>query len=327
MILIVIFSIATVIALVYGIYMMTVRRKIVVAQRMETYAGIEEEAAIAAAEEMKRLSPVARALRTVLGRGYIQRIEDALAQADLPLKPSEYILLRFVLAGIAFLFGQFYLGYLHSGILLAIAGYLLPALIVRMHQNRRRIKFTRQLADALMLLTNSLRSGYSFLKGLELIAKEMSDPISKELSRMLREVNLGATIEDALMNLGRRVKSEDLDIVISAYLVQKDVGGNLTEIMEKVAETIRERLRIQGDIRVLTAQGRLSGLVVGLLPVVVFSFIFMSSPSYFEVMLGPPRISLIGGLSLPAGILIGLLALLLEVFGAYVIFKIVSIKV
>jgi tight adherence protein B len=327
MVLIAVLAAVTVLALVYGIYLTLTRRKVLVAQRMETYAGIEEEAAVAAAEEMKKLSPVARALRTVLGGGYLQRVEEALAQADLPLKPSEYILLRLVLAGLAFLFGLYGLGYLHSGILLAILGYVAPAIMVRTNQYRRRAKFTRQLADALMLLTNSLRSGYSFLKGLELIAKEMSDPISKELNRMLREVNLGAPIEDALTNLGRRVKSEDLDIVISAYLVQKDIGGNLTEIMEKVAETIRERLRIQGDIKVLTAQGRLSGLIVGLLPLVVFFFIFMSSPSYFEVMLGPPIITLIGGLGVPAGVLMVLAALVLELIGAYLIFKIVSIKV
>src|SRR5207249_6111463 len=110
-------------------------------------------------------------------------------------------------------------------------------------------------------LRNSLRSGYGFLKGLEVLAKEMSDPIAKELHRMLREVNLGATVDQALLNLGRRVNSQDLDIVISAYLIQKDVGGNLTEIMEKVAVTIRERLRIQGDVRVLTTQVNILGFV------------------------------------------------------------------
>jgi tight adherence protein B len=176
------------------------------------------------------------------------------------------------------------------------------------------------------LLTNSLRSGYGFLKGLELVAKEMSDPISKELNRMLREVNLGTTVDDALLNLGRRVNSQDLDIVIGAYLVQKDVGGNLTEIMEKVAETIRERLRIQGDVRVLTTQGKLSGFIVGLMPFVVFLILILSAPDYFSIMFGPP-VQNIAGHDVPMGVLMLAGAIGWQLIGAYMIYKIVSVKV
>jgi len=243
------------------------------------------------------------------------------------MRAAEYILLRVLLFVTGLLLGDYLLGYLHSGIILGIIGFIAPAIFVRVHQNRRRAKFVRQLADALMLLTNSLRSGYGFLKGLELVAKEMSDPISKELNRMLREVNLGATIDDALLNLGRRVNSQDLDIVIGAYLVQKDVGGNLTEIMEKVAETIRERLRIQGDIRVLTTQGKLSGLIVGLLPVAVGLFLYMYAPEYFSAMFGPPIVGHIAGHSIPAGVVCLVGAVCWQLIGAYMILKIISIKV
>ncbi len=200
---------------------------------------------------------------------------------------------------------------------MAIIGYVTPGVFLAVQQRKRRDKFVRQLADALMLLTNSLRSGYSFTKGLELVAKEMSDPISKELYRTLREVNLGATIEDAMANLGRRVNSKDLDIVISAYLVQKEVGGNLTEIMQKVAETIRERLRIQG---------RLSGLFVGLLPVIVGLLIFMVSPDYFGVLVGPPTAEFLN-YQIPYGVLLLLGGLCWQLIGAYLIYKIISIKV
>jgi tight adherence protein B len=143
---------------------------------------------------------------------------------------------------------------------------------------------------------------------------------------MLREVNLGATVEQALTNLGKRVNSPDLDIVISAYLVQKDVGGNLTEIMEKVAETIRERIRIQGDIKVLTAQGRLSGLIVGLLPFVLFLFFLFWAPFYFEPMFGPPLIPLFG-MDVPVGVLMLSAALFWQLVGGYVIYKVIDIKV
>lgn len=324
--LIVILSIASCLLLVYGIYLLASRRRAILAERVQTYAGIEEEAAIEASQEMRPQTPLARLLDLMLGRNYVQRLEDDLARADVPLRASEYLLTRLVLAGVGAVFGFYIMGYLHSGLLLAVMGYFVPAIVIRYHQNKRRDKFVRQLADALMLLTNSLRSGYSFLKGLELVAKEMSDPISKELHRTLREVNLGATIEDAMLNLGHRVNSKDLDIVISAYLVQKEVGGNLTEIMQKVAETIRERLRIQGDIKVLTAQGRLSGMFVGSLPIIVGILIFMWSPEYFAVLWGDPKLEIFGT-QVAYGVLLLVGGLFWQMIGAYLIYKIISIKV
>lgn len=333
LILISIFAAVTISLFLYGLMSAFGRRKAILAERLETYAAIEEEAAVATDAELRQLSPAQRILHVLFGRAYMQKVEDQLAQADIPMKPVEYLLARLVLAGVGFAFGLYGdsfglkgLRYASTGFVFAAVGFLVPAMIVRIHQQRRRAKFVRQLADALMLLTNSLRSGYGFLKGLELIAKEMSDPISKELNRMLREVNLGATVDQALLNLGRRVNSQDLDIVISAFLIQKDVGGNLTEIMEKVAETIRERLRIQGDIRVLTAQGRLSGLVVGLLPLGVFLFFLAKSPDYFEPLFGPPT-WLIGGLNVPLGVMMLIAAFLWQILGGYFIYRIINIRV
>ncbi len=327
LILIFIFTVGFITLLVYGLYMMLGRRKAILAERLETYAGIEEEAALAADVELRGLSPVPRLLHVLLGGGYMQRLEENLARADIPMRPSEYFLMRLVLAAVGFLFGWQGLGFIHSGIVLGLAGYIIPAFFVRVHQNRRRTKFVTQLADALMLLTNSLRSGYGFLKGLELIAKEMNDPIAKELNRVLREVNLGASVDDALLNLGKRIDSQDLDIVISAYLIQKDVGGNLTEIMDKVAETIRERLRIQGDIRVLTAQGRLSGLIVGLLPAGLAAFFFLKAPDYYAPLFGPPIAMHFLNFDLTWGVVMLVAAFIWQLLGAYLIYRIIDIKV
>ena len=318
--------VAAILLLAYGVYLQVTRRRTILAERLETYASIEEEAARTTDEELQKLGQLPRFLHMVFGPGYMAQVEENLARADIPMRPAEYLLLRVVLVGVGYLIGRYALGYLHSGIILAVIGFIAPIMFVRVHQNRRRAKFVRQLADALMLLTNSLRSGYGFLKGLELVAKEMGDPISKELNRMLREVNLGATVDDALLNLGRRVNSQDLDIVVGAYLVQKDVGGNLTEIMEKVAETIRERLRIQGDVRVLTTQGKLSGFVVGFMPFVVFLILIMSAPDYFATMFGPPTTHLLS-YDVPMGVLMLAGAVGWQLIGAYMIFKIVSVKV
>jgi tight adherence protein B len=250
------------------------------------------------------------------------------------MRVSEFILTRLVLAALGFLVGWGFLAFMHSGLLLAIIGYVAPGIFVSVNLRRRREKFVRQLADALMLLTNSLRSGYGFLKGLELVAKEMGDPLSKEFNRVLREVNLGATVDDAMLNMGKRLKSEDLDIVISSYLVQKEVGGNLNEIMEKVAETIRERLRIQGDVRVLTAQGKLSGIIVGSLPFCVFFWLMITNPKYFQSMLGEPYfgvmpswLPVMAGTQIPWGIVLAGGAVALQAIGIFIIYKIVTIKV
>jgi len=324
--LIVIFAGLTILLLAYGILQFSRRRRTVIEDRVRTYVPIEEEAAIAAKSDTNQTSAVGRLVSSLVGRGYFQRLEEELARSDVPMRPSEYILSRFVLAGVGLVIGYYLLGHFEGGLFLAVLGFFLPVVFMRVHQNKRRTKFVKQLADALMLLTNSLRSGYSFLKGLELVAKEMSDPISKELYRTLREVNLGATVDEAMQNLGRRVNSADLDIVISAYLVQKEVGGNLTEIMQKVAETIRERIRIQGDIKVLTAQGRMSGLFVGSLPIIVGILIWLSSPDYFNVIVGPPLYPL-GAWKIPLGILLFIGAFIWQLIGGYIIWKIISIKV
>ncbi len=324
---VIVLVVASCLLLGYGLYLQVTRRKTILAERLETYANIEEEAARTTDSDLQRQGQLPRLLHMVFGPGYMDRLEENLARADIPMRPTEYLLLRAVLIGVGYLIGRYALGYVHSGLIMAVAGFIAPVMFVRVHQNRRRSKFVRQLADALMLLTNSLRSGYGFLKGLELVAKEMGDPISKELNRMLREVNLGTTVDDALLNLGRRVNSQDLDIVIGAYLVQKDVGGNLTEIMEKVAETIRERLRIQGDVRVLTTQGKLSGFVVGFMPFVVFLILIMSAPDYFGVMFGPPIWGHIANYDVPMGVVMLAAAIGWQLIGAYMIYKIVSVKV
>ncbi len=327
LVIIAICGIGTLVLILFGIYQFSTRDKAAVAERVETYASIEEEAALAAEVDINKENFIGKLTHLVLGRGYMERLEANLASADLPMRASEYVSLRLGIAVVAYIVGHSFLGYMHSGFLLAAIGYFIPAVFVYFQKQRRREKFVRQLADALLLLTNSLRAGYSFFKGLELVAQEMDDPISKELNRMLHSVTLGATMDDAMTTLGKRIDSADLDIVISAYLVQKDVGGNLTEIMEKVAETIRERLRIEGEVRVLTAQGRLSGLVVGLLPFAVFFAIFLQNPSYFDVMIGPPKFGLFSGLEIPLGILLMGGAVMLQIIGGIVIYRIVSIKI
>lgn len=217
--------------------------------------------------------------------GMAQRIAVDLQRADLKLTPSEFILINLaaILIGflVAFLLGR---GSLVFGLLGALVGFYLPRLYVRRLQAQRLSAFNGQLGDMLILLSNSLRSGYSLLQSIETVSKDMPTPMSGEFVRVVREIGLGLTIEESLAHLLERIQSEDLDMVITAINIQHEVGGNLSEILDTIAETIRERVRIKGQIRALTASQRLSGNVVSLLPVALGTFLFVANPKYLAGM-------------------------------------------
>ncbi len=127
-------------------------------------------------------------------------------------------------------------------------------------------QFEQQLADTLMLMANSLRAGFSFLQSLEMVSRESQPPISDEFQRLTQEISIGVPVNQALENMGARVRSPDLDLVITAVLIQREVGSSLAEILEVISRVIGERIRIRGEIRTLTAQGRLTGAILGFLP-------------------------------------------------------------
>ena len=312
----------TVTLVVVGLSSLAVRRKALLASRVSTYAAIEAEAAAGAQGDIAGW----QTHKAGLPVPFLEKLALDLNQADLPWRPLEYLLLQVGLAGAGVIIGLQLLGYMHSALILGVAGFGAPMVMLRLRQHSRRMKFARQLADALMLLSSSLRSGYGFIKGLELVAAEMDDPMAKELKRALREIQLGSAVDQALLALSKRVGNADMEIVICAYLIQREVGGNLTELMEKVAETIRERFRIRADIRTLTAQGRLSGIVVSLLPLVLTGLIILTNPAYFQPLFQPPLAQL-GPWLVPVGAVAIVLAIVLQITGAAWIYRIISIKV
>ena len=312
----------TVTLVVVGLSSLAVRRKALLASRVSTYAAIEAEAAAGAQGDIAGW----QTHKAGLPVPFLEKLALDLNQADLPWRPLEYLLLQVGLAGAGVIIGLQLLGYMHSALILGVAGFGAPMVMLRLRQHSRRMKFARQLADALMLLSSSLRSGYGFIKGLELVAAEMDDPMAKELKRALREIQLGSAVDQALLALSKRVGNADMEIVICAYLIQREVGGNLTELMEKVAETIRERFRIRADIRTLTAQGRLSGIEVSLLPLVLTGLIILTNPAYFQPLFQPPLAQL-GPWLVPVGAVAIVLAIVLQITGAAWIYRIISIKV
>jgi len=210
------------------------------------------------------------------------RVARELARADLKFKVAEYYALVFmstaVTALIAYLIQPIYI----SAIIGAVIGFFLPRFYVKRQQAVRLNKFNDQLSDMLNLMVNGLRAGYSVMQALEAVSRELPAPISDEFHRVVQEMQIGIPMEKALDNLLRRIPSDDLDFVITAINVQREVGGNLSEILDNISFTIRERVRIKGEIRVMTATVRTSATVLSLIPVFLTIALWFVSPEYLS---------------------------------------------
>jgi tight adherence protein B len=212
------------------------------------------------------------------GRG--SGLTDELMRADLKLRVSEYVIL--VIGLIVLLVLIIYLRF-HNVFLAAFGipvGYLAPGFYLKFRQRRRLKAFNNQLGDTIVLLSNALKAGYSFAQAMATIAKSSSPPMSDEFGRAVREMNLGVAVDDALQHMVKRIESEDFDLMVTAVQIHRVVGGNLAEILDTIAFTIRERIRIQGEIRTLTAQARASGYIITGLPFALALILTFISPSY-----------------------------------------------
>jgi tight adherence protein B len=252
-----------------------------------------------------------------------------LGAADLKLKPSEYLT---IWAGttigvplVLFVLG-FVVRSLQSPIVLIVGlaiGFVAPRIWLGRRKNSRLSQFNKQLPDTITLIANALRAGSSFLQSIELVVRESRPPISIEFGRVIREVNLGLPFDTALENMVKRVKSEDFELMATAIAIQHQVGGNLAEILDSIAFTIRERVRIKGEIRALTAQQRMSGYVVGGLPIALAGMIYVAAPTFFDPMFSKPP-DVVG---IPLGVILIAIAALMMGLGFFFIRRIVDIEV
>jgi tight adherence protein B len=311
-----------------GVALLTGGGRSEVDERMEQYVtGTAAPAVVVDQPQATKRPDVADRLdKAIAGRGFTDRIRTRIAKADAKLRVSEYIALQFLAAaGIGL---AIYLIFNQSLILAipgAIFGLFIPRIYLDTAAKRRLRAFENQLSDTLNLWVNALRSGYSVLQGMEAIATELPPPVSVEFERVVQEVRLGLSVPQALGNMLRRVPSEDLDLVITAVNIQREVGGNLAEVLDTISFTIRERVRIKGEIRTLTAQGRLSGWIVSLLPFALAMILLLINPRYMSelwVRLPPLILGVI-----PCGwIVIGIGVIMMGI-GIYVIQRIVDIEV
>jgi tight adherence protein B len=284
---------------------------------------LEDEESKEAQEEASRSIVTEWVNRRVASSSRGDRVARELARADLKIKVAEYYALIFIatIGGgvVAYLLQSHPVSFLIG----AIAGFFAPRFYVKRQQTVRVRKFDDQLGDMLNLMTNGLRAGYSTMQAMEAVSRELPIPISDEFRRVVQEIQIGIPMDKALENLLRRIPSDDLDFVVTAINVQREVGGNLAEIMDTISFTIRERVRIKGEIRVMTANVRASGGILSLIPVGLALALWFISPEYIGSFFDPnpvvpqPACGLIA-----VAVIIGMI-----VAGYFVMMKIADIEV
>lgn len=312
---------AVVVLLVIGIVVTARSERTLVEERLGRY--LEEEQI--KEKKAEKTSPVGdwlnrRLERSTWGGGLARE----LARADLKLKPGEYIIVM-IFSGIASAVVFWY--FMERGntfpipifsIVGFIVGLYLPRIYVVRQQGQRLVRFSEQLADMLNLMVNGLRAGYSTMQAMEAVSKEMPPPISDEFRRVVQEMQLGIPMDQALANLLRRIPSGDLDLVVTAMNVQREVGGNLAEILDTISYTIRERVRIKGEIRVLTAQVMYSGRFLAMMPLMIAGVLWVVNRPYMMQFFAEPRI---------VGYIVLTIAAIMVISGYFVMTRIANIDI
>jgi tight adherence protein B len=309
-----------IILLVVGVERVVRRDRSALDKRLRRYGGrayqlTDDEQKQAASAQVTQL--LAKRLEASLsGRTFAATLRTDLARANLKLTVGEFIIVQFAAAlsigAIAWLIS----GTALVGSIFGAVGWFIPKVWLGRRQAARLKAFNNQLADTIGLMSNSLRSGLSLVQAMEMISREAEPPVSEEFQRVVREIGLGVGPQDALLHLVRRVNSDDLDLLVVAILVQFEIGGNLSRILDSIANTIRERVKLQGEIRTMSAQGRMAGYVLSGMPVAIGGILMLIAPKYMGALFTPGP-----WLALPVAAFVGI------VVGSLTIRKLVAIEV
>lgn len=233
-----------------------------------------------------------------------EKLQVKLSSAYWSITDTEYILLRFLATALGFLLGWQIPGNILGGIFLGVIAFMLPPILLDRAIAQRQKKFHNQLLDVLVLIQGAVQAGYSLMQSLDLAVNEVPAPASEEFGRVLREIRLGISLEGALLNLAERMENDDLQIVVTAIIINAQVGGNLSTVLEATITTIRDRMQLMGEIRSLTAYARYVGNFLSLLPFIAGLAIFVLSPDYFEGALTSILTQIIFGVAF-LGVIVG----------------------
>jgi tight adherence protein B len=274
-------------------------------------------------DEQKQAASVAvtqmlakRVESSISGRTFAAALQTDLARANLKLTVGEFVMVQVMAALVVGMLAWLISGTPLVGSIFGGLGWFIPKMWLGRRQAGRLKAFNDQLADTIGLMSNSLRSGLSLVQSMEMISREAEPPVSDEFQRVVREIGLGVGPQEALLHLVRRVNSDDLDLLVIAILVQFEIGGNLSRILDSIANTIRERVKLKGEIRTMSAQGRMAGYVLSGLPVAIGGLLMLIAPSYMGALFTPGP-----WLVLPVMAIVGI------IMGTLVIRKLVAIEV
>jgi tight adherence protein B len=311
---------ACIVCVVLGIDRAVRRDRTTLDKRLRRYGGrayqlTDEEQKQAASAQVTQLL-AKRVEASISGRTFAAALQTDLARANLKFTVGEFLIMQMsaavALGSVAWLIS----GTLVVGSVFGAIGWFIPKIWLGRRQAARLKAFNNQLADTIALMGNSLRSGLSLVQSMEMISREAEPPISEEFQRVVREIGLGVGPQEALLHLVRRVDSDDLELLVTAILVQFEIGGNLSRILDSIANTIRERVKLQGEIRTMSAQGRMAGYVLSGMPVAIGGLLMLIAPSYMGALFTPGP-----WLVLPVAGFVGV------VMGSLVIRKLVAIEV
>ena len=284
-------------------------------QRVQLYATVPKQAA-AGNRRRSRVSRLRLRLNTILSVLNSESVGLQLMQANWRMTVTEFVAIRLSITIGIFLVAWLMTGKLLPGLGLATIAYLVPELVLRRKIGKRQIGFEKQLIDVLVLITGAVRAGFSLLQAIEVVVREMKPPVSEEFRRVVRETGLGVPLPHALRNLAARMENDDLNLAVTAIEIQYQVGGNLATMLSVVTETIRERVRLFGEVRVLTTQQRYTGYLLSVLPIFIAGLLFVMNPDYMGRLFVPGPY-----LCIPFGALLGI------VLGHFAIRRIARIEV
>ena len=244
-----------------------------------------------------------------------KRFEDSLIAAGIKLTGKEYLYAwigaTILPVSLLSLLGKSFISVLSAGVI----GFIIPPFLVNRARKKRQQLFNAQLSEALVVMGNCIKSGYTFQQAMESVSKDMQPPLSNEFSIVLREIRFGVSLEDALNHMVDRTNNPDLGLLVSAVITSSQVGANLTDILDNISVTIKDRIKIRDEVRVLTAQGRMSGLIIGLLPVVIALALMLMNPTFIKAFFD----DILGKIMLAVGVV-------LEIIGFLAVRKVVDIK-
>ncbi len=291
----IVLAIVVFIVLAYGLVIYGLRDVFFAGQdipsRLATYATVPEEENQVQAGQKRRVGLVRWRLRlnSMLSGFASEKLNLQLISANWPVTETEYVLIRFASVVLAFCLGWLITRMIISGVGLAAIAFFIPDLMLKRSISQRRVNFAKQLIDVLVLMTGAVRAGYSLPQAIEVVSKELKAPASEEFRRVRHEIGLGLSLSQALTNLVARMENDDLYLLVTAININSQVGGNIVTMLEAVTETIRERIRLFAEVRVLTAQQRFGSYILTFLPIAMVAALLLINPNYMMRLFRPPQ--------------------------------------